>query len=629
MWTAATRIHQHKDAFVATLRDFAIAAAGSYGDEGPQLLPLLDAAGRALTSWDQAIGVYETALRTTPPTSDLHATLGSVYLDRSRVQDALREFAEAAHLDGQRADVHELSGLAYEMLDDEPGAAHEFERAVALAPSDLAVAYNLARALLSTSEKEQARKIEQRLDSSMPRAAEAWSTDEPTIRFDRIGLFRQSAGIAPIFLPQIYVRGFRLLAAGRYVETLQALRSAASIDPLQLAAPNSPTALGGATLRSGHWQAALSRLRSGNTDGSDTQRLIGIAYWAGTDYDKSVTALEAAIAQSPVNERARIMLADVLVAADRPVDAEHSLEQTIRLMPDSGLAHYRLGAIYQSQSLVPKAIGELTQATACVPLTGLDNLFERIGALYTTQANFDEAITAYQKRINVNPNNPDAHRKLGEIYALQGQNDEALAEFAVTRWLDPRDADARAGSAQLYLRLGRYEDAFGAASAALGIDSRHQKARFARGTALARLGRPAEGQRDLDEFRIEMDRVNREQQQMLEVNRLRVENKRHLAAEEYDAALVGLRQLLERTPNDGQAQLQLGSVLVRVGRPEEAIAPLLKARDLADAPEIHRVIAAAYEALGRVQDRDRETVLFQQMSEKEIEERLKNRPPLR
>src|SRR5665213_2217405 len=61
LWASAASLHQLKNEFVGTLRDFVEAAVGSYGDEGPLLLSTIHAAQQSLASWDQAIAAYEVA----------------------------------------------------------------------------------------------------------------------------------------------------------------------------------------------------------------------------------------------------------------------------------------------------------------------------------------------------------------------------------------------------------------------------------------------------------------------------------------------------------------------------------------------------------------------------------------
>src|SRR5215831_1322173 len=147
LWAGVNELHRLKIEFVDALRRFAEAVSGSYGDEGARLTPELDATQRALESWDRAIVAYESKARSAAPTADARAALGSVYLDRSRIRDALAEFAAAARLDSRRADVYGLSAMAYELAGDAAGAVAALEKAATIAPQDLATLYRLAKAL--------------------------------------------------------------------------------------------------------------------------------------------------------------------------------------------------------------------------------------------------------------------------------------------------------------------------------------------------------------------------------------------------------------------------------------------------------------------------------------------------
>ena len=95
-WVSATRIPERKQKFVAALRQFMEALPGTYGDEGRALLAGIGSMQKALGQWDAEIRAFETAVRAGTRTPDAHVALGTVYLDRSRVEEALKEFAAAA-----------------------------------------------------------------------------------------------------------------------------------------------------------------------------------------------------------------------------------------------------------------------------------------------------------------------------------------------------------------------------------------------------------------------------------------------------------------------------------------------------------------------------------------------------
>jgi tetratricopeptide (TPR) repeat protein len=623
LWAGVNDLHQLKVAFVEALRRFAEAASGSYGDEGSSLASTLDDARRALRSWDQEIITYESRARTASATADARAALGAVYLDRARDRDALTELTAALRVDPRRADVHELAAMAYELGGDSANAVASLEKAVVIAPQNLATLYRIARAVAGDSSR-RAVDAQRRVD-----AVHLSLAGDTSVQFDRIGLLRQTSGVAPIFPPARYVAAFQDIERGRYAEGLAALRAAADGDPLVMHATTDAAPTAGARLRRGQLQAALSELRAvAETPDPETRRVAGVAFWADEQYEKSIEAFTAAVQVRPRDERARIALADVFAAAGKRAEAQQTLTETIAILPESGQAHYRMARLYQSQSLVSRAIEELERAASCSPLVGLDALYETLGGLYATQADFDRASAAYRKRIDVNPNNDEAHRKLGEIYALQGHDDAALAEFAIAERLNRNGAETFAEAAQAYLRANRFADAVRVAQRALALDPANQKARFSLGTSLVRLGRTDEGRRELDFFQREIDDAADARRRVLEANTLERDAARAEGAGDFATAVSLLQRAVDVSPEHARLELDLGRMLVKAGRPGDALPHLAKANESDDRAEIHEIAAEAYEALGQADARAREETRFRQLVEQRKEERLKTRPLL-
>jgi tetratricopeptide (TPR) repeat protein len=627
LWAGVNELHRLKIDFVEALRRFAEAASGSYGDEGSRLSAALETAQRALESWDRTLLAYESKVRTATATADARIALGSVYLDRSRLRDALTEFAAAERMDPRRPDVYGLAAMAYELTGDPESAAMQLEKAATLAPQDPATLYRLAKAL-AENDSQKGVTAQQQVDAAYLKLSE---TESPPVQFDRAGLLRQVAGVAPIFPPARYVAAFRLFDGGHYPEGIAALRAASADDPLVTGPAGGAAAAAGGRLRRGQLQAALSELRSALTQGSsaETQRVAGVAYWADEQYQKSIDAFTAAVRMDARDERARIALADVFVAAGKPEEAEQVLKDAIALAPESGQAHFRLFRLYQSKSLVSNAVAELEQAASCSPLVGLDYLYETLGGLYATQADFDHAVAAYRRRTDVNPNNSEAHRKLGEIYVLQGRDNAALVEFAVAVWLDRKNAEAFGEASQAYLRANRFADAVRMSQQALALNSMEQKARFTLGTALMRLGRSTDGQRELELFQREVDAAANARRHALEASTIERDAARAEEAGDYMKAAVLLQGALERTPGDTRLEIDIGRMLVKAGQPADALSHLANASRSDDRADIHQLRAEAYAALGEMDARDREETRSRQLVEQRKEERLKTRPLLR
>ena len=259
LWVPAGQIHDIKNQFVAGVRQFTEAVAGTFGDEGPKLSASLDVMRRTLAQWDAAIRAYETMVAALPG-SDVSAeskvALGTVYLDRDRRDDALREFAAAARLDPRRADAHSLSGVAYGLNGKPAEAIEAFRRALALDPGNTLTLYALAQQLSKTPSHEEDEALRRFQEASWPRLRTARGT-QASAPFERVSLLRQVAGVSPIFPLHAYRAGFARLLAGQYDAAIDEFARVAAGDALTA---GSGVADYASALRRGQLPAAIEGL---------------------------------------------------------------------------------------------------------------------------------------------------------------------------------------------------------------------------------------------------------------------------------------------------------------------------------------------------------------------------------
>lgn len=631
LWAPAAQIHDIKNQFVAGVRQFTEAVTGTFGDEGSKLSASLDVMRRTLAQWDAAVRAYEAMVAALPGSNvsaEGRVALGTVYLDRDRRADALREFAAAARLDARRSDVHALSALAF-ALDGKPAeAAEALRRASRLDGGNPLTFYALAQQLDKTSggREEAVAALRRFQESEWPRLRRERGS-QPTAPFERVSLLRQVAGVSPIFPLHTYRAGFARLLVGQYDAAIAELARVAATDPLA-AGGAAGVADHAAALRRGQLPTAvdgLEKLASEATSvpvRAEALRALGVAYWVAGRFDLSAARLRETVQLAPQDERSRLALADVLVEAGMSEEAGQALTAAVAAIPDSGQAHLRLGQLHLSQSLFPPAVRELESAAALDPLVGLDRLYELLGGAYASQASFDDAATAYLTRIDVNPNNADAHKSLGEIYALQGRHDEALAEFAVTLLIDPKSVGALVGASQVFLRLGRFDEALDLSTQALALDNRLKDARYALAMSLMRLGRQDEGRRELAIFERMQADVMAATTRQSELNTIRRDAAQRLAANDYAAAAALFRQAIALDPNAAGLYRDLGLALIKSRRYDEGVAALDKAIQLEDTADAHELLADAYTALGRTADSEAQTVLAARVTGRARAERL-------
>lgn len=560
----AAAAHAIKIELAEAARQFALLQTPPAELDVPAMSQRLAAMRTSLARWDAALQQLEKAAAPSLRSAETHVVLGRAYLDRHRIADALRELTEASRIDAERADVHAGLALAHAASGAGADAIREWRRATSLDPRSPTYAYSLADALRAAGRGDDARQALQqvvRLRSAVPVPASGGTVrrEQP---FDRVALFREAAGDAPLFVTPPFLAFAALEANG-----------ASALEDLTrgLALPRQP---------------------------GDDRRLAGLELWVvAGDQNGAVRELREALTQHPGDERARIALAFVLRAAGRLSEAEAALR--FEGEAPSGVRSYRLGQLYESQSRLADAARAYEASLAAAPVLGRDALLQRLARVRVNQADFDGAINAYAERITRNPNRAEAHRSLGEIYYLQGRDDEALAEFVVAVWLDPMDARAWAALGKVQVRAQRYAAAMPALERAVGLDQDRADAHYALGQALARSGRADDARREIAAFE-RLDVAEREKgQRDFRIEQSRVDAGRLLAAGDVDGAVAVLSTLATEDAQNARWPREIGAALLRARRFPEAVAVLEAAQTKTATVEGERLLADAYAAAGR------------------------------
>ena len=163
-----------REPFYSAVVAFYRSLAGTYGDEGPLLTAELEAMSAALSRWDEQLGDADRELRSRLQSSadvqtrlQILATLASLYVERGRWNDAVREFDAAIGIDPGRSAFHRLKGVVLQAASRDAEAAEAFHTAWRLDPdeahnayrsmawaSDLATPQDIERALATLADLE-------------------------------------------------------------------------------------------------------------------------------------------------------------------------------------------------------------------------------------------------------------------------------------------------------------------------------------------------------------------------------------------------------------------------------------------------------------------------------------------
>jgi tetratricopeptide (TPR) repeat protein len=416
-------------------------------------------------------------------------------------------------------------------------------------------------------------------------------------------VLRDALGDMPLLPLAAYREGYARLARSEFESGIEALRSAASSDPLV----NDPATTSGALL------SAVTALRQGRLtearallEQSDVQR----DYWAASEHDKAVEQLEASIRMNPTSERSRLALSRVLSSANRDDAAERALLDTIDVIPESARAHWWLAMAYERANRFDDARREYEKAAAGA-VAGRSHLYGAVGRLASGAADLAGAVDAFERAVTASPRDPGWRKLLAGALLHQDRPDRAAAELRAALLLNPRDGDAHRLIGQIHLDAGRAAEAADALRQAMALQPDDVDAQYALATALTRLGNSEEGARYFE--RVEQIQRQRlaDQRRALSLDVLKEEAALRATESDFDRAAALWRQVIQLEPARAANHLGLAAALANAGRHDAAIEEYERGAALGAEPVVFRLLADLYARVGRASDAARARVRYE------------------
>jgi Flp pilus assembly protein TadD len=265
-----------------------------------------------------------------------------------------------------------------------------------------------------------------------------------------IGLWLERAGSrAPLaayllLLGSLFpVLGFVNVYPFRYSYVADHFQYLASIGPMVLAA----AAL---TMMMDRWSSPAARRLA---VASLVAGLGALTWQQSANYRDAETLWRATIAVNPGSWMAHHNLGRLLSRAPDGLPAAIAqYEETLRLKPDHGRAHYALGVALQRVGRNTEAVPHFEAALRLEPGNNLivANASYLLGVeLMRTPARAGEAAALFAEAARRKPDVAETRNALGEALLASGRPDEARAEFETALRLSPGDARALANLARM------------------------------------------------------------------------------------------------------------------------------------------------------------------------------------
>jgi adenylate cyclase len=112
-------------------------------------------------------------------------------------------------------------------------------------------------------------------------------------------------------------------------------------------------------------------------------------------------------------------------------------ERAIALEPSSAQAHFYLGLVFRYAGRAEESITMYKKAIRLNPIPP-SQYFQGLTNSYCMIGQYDEAVTAGKKAVQLEPDNMTAHAFLAVAYSLSGREEESRAEAAEVLRVNPK-----------------------------------------------------------------------------------------------------------------------------------------------------------------------------------------------
>ncbi|HYN37822.1 MAG TPA: sulfotransferase, partial [Rhodospirillales bacterium] len=220
----------------------------------------------------------------------------------------------------------------------------------------------------------------------------------------------------------------------------------------------------------------------------DALHLSGLVAHQSGDHRAALRLIDDALAVNDRQAAFRNSRGVVLLALDRPADAESDFRRALDRDPLYAEALNNLGNAFQRQDRAEEAIAAYDRALAVQPEYA--EAWANRGRTLHLAGRAGEAVASLRRALAVRADWPKAMRYLGDALGANGERGEAEASYRRAAALDPADAESHAALAALLERGNRLDEALAAADAALAADPHALRAAVTAAKVLRRQGRP-------------------------------------------------------------------------------------------------------------------------------------------
>jgi len=171
-------------------------------------------------------------------------------------------------------------------------------------------------------------------------------------------------------------------------------------------------------------------------------------------------------------------------------NSESLWTHTLACTPDNYIAHNNLGTDFFQKGSVDEAITHYQKALQIRPDSAEAHI--NLGSALLQKGSVDEAIAHYQKALQIRPDSAEAHNNLGSALLQKGSVDKAIAHYQKALQINPDYAEAHNNLGNALFQKGNLNEAITHYQKALQIKPDYAEAHINLGNALLQKGSVAE-----------------------------------------------------------------------------------------------------------------------------------------
>jgi len=394
--------------------------------------------------YDKALPLWQNLVRTAPKDASIHANLGVAYGGLGEWEKAIESYKQAMRLSPDNQAVRFRLGEAFEKTGRTDKALEQYSIVIQKEPGDERVMAALANAFLRMKRYDDAIRWYREIVKKQPQNASAYAN-----------------------------LGFAFGAKGQAKEEMEAYKKSLSLDPRNAVARyNLGTALEKAKRYSEAAEEYRQVLKARPDDGDALQRLADMALRL-KQYDAAVKLYEKIVKLQPSRPAAYASLGYAYGELKKYKPSAESYEKALRLGSKDPQVHQNLAYAYEKLGRSKDAIVVYEKIAVGQPTI---EILSTLASSYVKEKQFDKAVKAYTRMIEMQPKKAAGYSGLAYVYGLKGDTDRQIQNYRLALRYDAEDDVAYLGLGEAYEKKQMYAEALKAYSTAYGLNPDSAKA---------------------------------------------------------------------------------------------------------------------------------------------------------